>query len=247
MTREEIYLDQEKPNTEKMGFVQWANHCISRHNDAIRGFAIKARLNEGTIRRILKGGVPELTTLEKIAAAAGSEVPENLRKLAYKRRDWRGLPQRYPREFEAFCNMHKRVCNPKHPAYPRYGGAGVTIHPDWAYSPDGFESFLKSMGPRPSPAHSIHCKPRTRKYGPGTAEWADKQLQALDQRGKFFFDVNGKLIGPKKAGRHLDEDGFFQTLHRNGDGTLKKRRNRKRKKNPRKDEEPPDEDLAVAS
>lgn len=43
--------------------------------------------------------------------------------------------------------MKQRCLNPRAPKYPRYGGAGVTICPEWI---DSFDRFLTDLGERPA-------------------------------------------------------------------------------------------------
>ena len=42
--------------------------------------------------------------------------------------------------------MKQRCNNPNHPAFDRYGGAGISYDPRW----ESYDVFLDDMGPRPS-------------------------------------------------------------------------------------------------
>src|SRR5947208_11938709 len=105
-----------------------------------------------------------------------------------KRQDWRGLRQAHPVEFETFRNMHRRVSEPTHPDYQRYGGRDIKIHTGWAFTPEGFKNFLADIGSRPSARHSIHRSPPYANYGPKTCKWATPREQRIEQRGKLVVE-----------------------------------------------------------
>src|SRR5206468_6167082 len=73
----------------------------------------------------------------------------------------------------AWDNMRQRCLNPKNPGFRHYGGRGIRICDEWGH----FHNFLRDMGPRPSPQHSLE---RFDNNGPYTATnccWATR----LDQ------------------------------------------------------------------
>ena len=47
--------------------------------------------------------------------------------------------------YRSWLSMRQRCLTETSPAYPRYGGAGVTITPKW----DSFEQFVSQMGEKP--------------------------------------------------------------------------------------------------
>lgn len=47
--------------------------------------------------------------------------------------------------YTTWQNMKQRCLNPRHPKYPRYGGRGVTICPEWL-SILGFKAWAESSG-----------------------------------------------------------------------------------------------------
>lgn len=78
-------------------------------------------------------------------------------------------------EHQSWTAMRQRCLNPRNPAYPRYGGRGVAICPEW----DDFATFLRDMGPRPSPEHSIDRYPDgTGNYEPTNCRWATDYEQS---------------------------------------------------------------------
>jgi hypothetical protein len=170
-------------------------------------------------------------SLERFAHALQIDVPPAVAEAVAKQNPWHGVsgvnsPTRA--EYQAFKDMHRRVSNPNHPDYPRYGGAGITIHETWSNTPEGFRKFFEDLGPRPSPDHSLHRSPPNANYGPSTTSWVDKQRQSLERRGRRYFEVNGQIMGRDQFLKVGEEEGFFQVVHRRKDGSLKTPRKRKK-------------------
>jgi hypothetical protein len=85
----------------------------------------------------------------------------------------------FPRgEYNIWHGMVQRCCNPRHPAFPSYGGRGIGVSARWH---DDFMAFFADLGPRPSPAHSLDRLDNARGYGPDNCRWATRSQQ---QRNK---------------------------------------------------------------
>lgn len=78
--------------------------------------------------------------------------------------------------------MRQRCYNPKHVAYKDYGGRGIKMHFDWIDMNNGFDLFLKEIGPRPSPKHSVDRKDVNGNYTYGNVKWATAKEQAYNTR-----------------------------------------------------------------
>lgn len=78
-----------------------------------------------------------------------------------------------PPEYNAWCSMRQRCNNPRCEPYPRYGGRGIRVAPEW----DDFEQFVKDVGPRPSFRHSLDRIDNNGHYEPGNVRWATKWVQ----------------------------------------------------------------------
>lgn len=88
-------------------------------------------------------------------------------------------------EYTILVNIRQRCLNPANPAYPRYGGRGITLCDRWRYGDgivEGFQCFFEDVGPRPSPAHSIDRIDNDGNYEPGNVRWATNSEQMKNRR-----------------------------------------------------------------
>lgn len=69
---------------------------------------------------------------------------------------------------KSWSQMKQRCNNPKHRAYQRYGGAGISYSKEW----ESFAQFLSDMGERPSAQHSLDRIDNTLGYMAGNCRWA---------------------------------------------------------------------------
>ncbi len=77
----------------------------------------------------------------------------------------------------AFRNAAQRCMNPKHPAWPDYGGRGIK------FLFESFELFMLELGLKPSPKHSLDRFPNNDgHYESGNVRWATAKEQMANRR-----------------------------------------------------------------
>lgn len=84
--------------------------------------------------------------------------------------------------------MLERCRNPRHSAYPNYGGRGITVCERWRR----FEKFFEDMGPRPSPLHSLDRINNDGNYEPFNVRWALPSEQGLNKRDTLRLPAFGE-------------------------------------------------------
>lgn len=94
-------------------------------------------------------------------------------------------------EYQIWAAMKQRCLNPKCLKYPRYGGRGITMDPRWV---DSFQTFLKDVGKRPSPKHSIERKDNDKGYFPGNVKWATGKEQARNTSRNRYVTFRGRRL-----------------------------------------------------
>jgi hypothetical protein len=93
----------------------------------------------------------------------------------------RGKPSPTYESWRSMCSRCNRVTDP---AYPKYGGSGITVCDRWNFKAGGsFENFLADMRERPDWATGgIDRIDGTRGYEPGNCRWASSLTQARNRR-----------------------------------------------------------------
>jgi hypothetical protein len=84
--------------------------------------------------------------------------------------------------------MIRRCTNPNDAGYPAYGGRGVMVCPEWLESP---EAFIRDMGLRPSPGHSIDRIDVDGPYAPWNCRWATREEQDRNLRRNVWIEYRG--------------------------------------------------------
>lgn len=96
------------------------------------------------------------------------------RRLRHGESSWFGATK----EYQLWKAMRQRCENPKHIAYPHYGGRGIRVFSAWRKS---FKAFLADVGRAPSPQHSIDRINVDGHYEPGNVRWATSSEQARNR------------------------------------------------------------------
>lgn len=107
-----------------------------------------------------------------------------------------------------WTNMRERCLNPECPAYPRYGGRGITICERWA----DVRNFIEDVPPRPSKHHTLDRIDNDRGYEPGNVRWASPKEQSRNRRNRRLLTVGGVT---KLMVEWAEVTGIsMQTIHR---------------------------------
>lgn len=105
----------------------------------------------------------------------------------------------YTQEYRSWKMMWSRCRNPNDPAYKNYGGRGITVCPRWGK----YENFLRDMGRRPTPKHTLERIDNELPYDPGNCKWATRYEQLRNKRTNVFVLVDGQRMVSKEAARLL--------------------------------------------
>lgn len=83
----------------------------------------------------------------------------------------------------------QRCRDPKHHAYGRYGGRGITFTPRW----DRFEDFLADMGERPE-GMTLDRKDNDKGYDLENCQWATMAVQARNRVNNIRYEFRGQQL-----------------------------------------------------
>ncbi|HAM41644.1 MAG TPA: hypothetical protein DCP69_09995 [Candidatus Omnitrophica bacterium] len=93
-------------------------------------------------------------------------------------------------EYKNWFSMKSRCTNQRNYAYRYYGGRGITVCDEWMT----FEPFLRDMGRRPSPQHSLDRIDNDGPYCRENCRWATRTEQMHNTRSNRWFELNGQRM-----------------------------------------------------
>jgi hypothetical protein len=94
-------------------------------------------------------------------------------------------------ERSAWQNMRDRCNNPNCVSFDNYGLRGIRVCDEWQYD---YQAFLRHVGPRPSPRHSLDRIDNNGHYEPGNVRWADKSTQLSNRRTNRLLTFSGETL-----------------------------------------------------
>lgn len=101
--------------------------------------------------------------------------------------------------------MVSRCTKEYNPAYPRYGGRGITVCERWL-GKEGFQNFLTDMGEKPD-GLTLERIDNDEGYSPRNCRWATRKEQAANTRHVNLLDVDIAWVRahPEKSRNELAE------------------------------------------
>lgn len=91
--------------------------------------------------------------------------------------------------YEVWRSMVTRCGNPRHEAYPLYGGRGVTVCPQWLGA-TGFATFLADVGFQPF-GMTLDRRENNGGYCPENVRWASWHTQSRNRRSNRVITFGG--------------------------------------------------------
>jgi hypothetical protein len=107
--------------------------------------------------------------------------------------------------------MKRRCLEQTFQDFPRYGGAGITICPQWIVS---FQEFLTDIGLPPSPDHWLGRWDVTGHYTPDNCHWTLPTPQKNRRAYCQHVVVSGQTMTAAQAGRLPDQPTRDSVLRR---------------------------------
>lgn len=98
--------------------------------------------------------------------------------------------------YSSWHAMRQRCTNPRHRAYPRYGGRGIVVCERWR----SFKNFLADMGERP-PGRTLDRRDNDGPYAPWNCRWATaKEQNRNSSHCKVTDEVLARAIALREEG-----------------------------------------------
>jgi hypothetical protein len=98
-------------------------------------------------------------------------------------------------EWRSYQGMLFRCTNRDAKDYPRYGGRGITVCPEWKVS---FTAFLADMGERPK-GTTLDRINTDGNYEPKNCRWATAKQQSRNRRNTHYIEINGERLNAAEA------------------------------------------------
>lgn len=104
------------------------------------------------------------------------------------------------RTYRCWQGLKDRCLNPNNTHYHRYGGRGITMHPEWAAD---YTLFLSDVGEPPESGMTLDRIDNNRGYEPGNVRWATRKEQANNRSTNVVVEVRGKSMTLMQWAEHI--------------------------------------------
>lgn len=117
-------------------------------------------------------------------------------------------------EYIVWKSMKTRCNNKNSTSYANYGGRGIRVCDLWC---NDFLAFLRDVGPRPTPQHSLDRIDNDRDYEPGNVRWVTRAEQSRNTRRNHIVQIDGQEMTLTDAA-HLHNTTYERVSGRLRDG-----------------------------
>ena len=93
------------------------------------------------------------------------------------------------KEYLVWTGIIDRCCRESSRAFKNYGGRGIRVCDEWRAS---YVAFLRDMGRKPTPGHTIDRINNDGNYEPGNCRWATRKEQMQNTRINVFLEHEGR-------------------------------------------------------
>lgn len=95
-------------------------------------------------------------------------------------------------EWIVWWGMISRCKYPTHISYKHYGARGIKVCRRWL-SKQGYDNFLKDVGRRPSPKHTLDRISSDKHYCPRNVRWVHQSEQYCNKKNTLVIQFNGEV------------------------------------------------------
>lgn len=120
--------------------------------------------------------------------------------------------------YRTWDGIKQRCYNPNDTKYKYYGNRGIEVCKRWL-GEDGFNNFLKDMGERPSPKHTIDRVDVNGDYEPSNCRWADTKTQSRNRTNVVVLHTGELLVEylERKITNNINEKQIRNCYYRQGE------------------------------